>query len=180
VTHILLTIALSIIPNGTSSRNDLNSQVSDSISKSTQHASQNTITTLDFREFFIPASSELKPTPKLLSLNGKRVRLVGFMAQMEEPLKGAFYLCPRPVFADESGGGTADLPPETVRVIMRSAKNREVQFMRGALEVEGILEVGNHLEDDGQISSIRLLLDEAPPRNSSSRTSRTSTRTRHH
>jgi len=120
---------------------------------------------LEFIEFFAPSNAELKLSPKLLALNGKRVRLVGFMAQMEDAPLGAFYLCPRPVFCDESGGGTADLPAESVRVVVRSAKGKAIPFTPRALEVTGLLEVGNRVEDDGQMSAIRLILDgaEAPP-----------------
>lgn len=47
--------------------------------------------------------SELKPSEKLRSLNGKRVRIVGFMAEMEHQPEGYFYLCSRPILCDESG-----------------------------------------------------------------------------
>jgi hypothetical protein len=88
--------------------------------------------------------------------------MTGFMAQMEQPPAGAFYLCPRPVYGDESGGGTADLPIANVRVIVRSAKDTAVPFVARLIEVTGILEVGNRAEADGTVSSVRLLLD-APP-----------------
>lgn len=103
------------------------------------------------------------PSAKLLGLNGKRVRMVGFMAQLENPLKGAFYLCPRPIYGDESGGGTADLPVEHVRVIVSSAREKEIVFIPRLIEVVGVLEVGNQVEADGSVSAIRLLLD-APAR----------------
>ncbi len=115
--------------------------------------------TLEFREFFEPVAGELKPSAKLLSLNGKHVRLVGFMAQMEEPPRGAFYLCPRPVFCDEGGGGTADLPAETVLVLARSAQGQKIAFIPRALEVTGILEVGHQTDENGRVSTIRLVLD---------------------
>ena len=59
--------------------------------------------TLAFRDFFERGTSALEPSAKLLALDGKRVRIVGFMAQMEEPPRGAFYLCSRPVLAAEGG-----------------------------------------------------------------------------
>jgi len=114
---------------------------------------------IEFREFFEADVGELKPSAKLLGLNGRRVRLIGFMAQMEQPPSGAFYLCPRPVFADESGGGTADLPVGSVRVIVRSAKGKKFPFIARAIEVTGILEVGAQADEDGTVSSIRLILD---------------------
>src|SRR5215510_8382327 len=120
---------------------------------------------IEFREFFEADASELKPSAKLLGLNGRRARLVGFMAQMEQPPSGAFYLCPIPVYADESGGGTADLPVGSVRVIVRSAKGKKIPFIARPIEVTGILEVGAKAEEDGTVSSVRLILDapEQPP-----------------
>ncbi|HZS06376.1 MAG TPA: hypothetical protein VFD58_16170 [Blastocatellia bacterium] len=121
------------------------------------------VTRLEFSEFFEPATSELKPSVKLLSLDGKRARLTGFMAQMEDPPEGAFYLCPRPVACDESGGGSGDLPVESVRVIVRSAKGRRIDFIPRAIEVTGILRVGRQNDDPGDVSGhvslIRLILD---------------------
>ena len=121
--------------------------------------SESKATSIEFREFFEEDASELKPSAKLLGLNGRRARLVGFMAQMEQPPSGAFYLCPIPVYADESGAGTADLPVESVRVIVRSAKGKKIPFSARPIEVTGILEVGAKAEEDGTVSSVRLILD---------------------
>ena len=117
------------------------------------------VQTIEFREFFDSGMQELKPSARLLGLDGARVRLVGFMAHLEEAPEGAFYLCSRPVYGDESGGGTADLPVETVRVIVRSAKGKKIPFIGRAIEVTGILEIGNRTEDDATVSAIRLILD---------------------
>jgi hypothetical protein len=116
---------------------------------------------LSFSEFFELSDRELKPSEKLIALNGKRVRMIGYMADMERAPLGAFYLTPRPVFCDEAGGGTADLPPEAVRVIVRSAQGKKLRFDPRLLEVTGILEVGNRVEDDGQASTVRLILDKS-------------------
>jgi hypothetical protein len=117
---------------------------------------------LSFKEFFVASPRELKPSEKLLSLNGKRVHMVGYMARMERPIHGAFYLVPHPVTCDEEGGGTSDLPVENVLVLVRSAKGREIAFIPRPLEVTGILEVGNREESDGRVSAIRLTLDGLP------------------
>jgi hypothetical protein len=116
---------------------------------------------LELRELLDPGPV-LKPSAKATSLTGKRVRMVGFMAQMELPPKGGFYLVPRPLHADEAGGGTADLPPQSVLVVSRSTAGQTVPFIRGALEVTGILELGNRADADGRVSAIRLILDGAP------------------
>jgi hypothetical protein len=114
---------------------------------------------LKFSEFFEKSDTTLKPTQHLLSLNGKHVKIDGFMAHMEEGPTGVFYICPQPTFCDEEGGGTADLPPESVRVIVRSMKNEQVNFIPHAISVIGVLQVGYHQDDDGTVSNIRLILD---------------------
>jgi len=114
---------------------------------------------LSFAELFEGGSGPLRPSEKLLSLAGRRVRLVGFMARMEEPPTGAFWLVPRPVECDESGGGVGDLPPDAVRVVVRSRAGKPVPFVPGALAVTGLLEVGNADDDDGHVSALRIVLD---------------------
>lgn len=118
---------------------------------------------LSFKDFFESGASGLKPSRKLLGLTGKRVRIIGFMSQMEDPQVGAFYLCPRPVFADESGGGTADLPPEDVLVLAPSSHGKKISFMPGRLEIVGVLEVGRREETDGRVSFVRLVLNKPEP-----------------
>ena len=88
-------------------------------------SSQSSVTTLSFKEFFELERGELKPSARLLALNGKHVRLIGFMVQMENSPLGAFYLCEHPVFCDEEGGGTADLPPESVLVLVSSYSGQD-------------------------------------------------------
>lgn len=118
------------------------------------------IPALAFGDFFEAGPVEIKPSPRLLALSGHRVKLVGFMAKMEVAPRGAFYLTPRPVSCDEEGGGTADLPPEAVYVVVRSSPDREVPHTPRALEVTGLLEVGYHVERDERVTHIRLLLDQ--------------------
>ena len=117
------------------------------------------IQSLEFRDFFVASPRELKPSPRLLGLAGQRVRLVGYMALMEEPPKGAFYLCAFPVEATESGGGTADLPPEAVLVVVPSARGHELAHIPRRLEAIGVLEVGPQADTEGRVSSIRLILE---------------------
>jgi hypothetical protein len=114
---------------------------------------------LAFGDFFEVSSQELTPSARLRALAGQRVKLVGFMAKMELAPKGAFYLTPRPVACDEEGGGTADLPPEAVYVVVRSSTGLEIPHTPRALEVTGLLEVGYHVEEDDRVTHIRLLLD---------------------
>src|SRR6202022_1749087 len=106
---------------------------------------------LSFKELFEASPRELKPSQKLLALQGRRVKMVGYMAQMEMPPAGAFYLASQPVVCGEGGGGTADLPPDAVRVVIRSAKGKHLEHSPRLLEVTGILELGNRVEEDGQV-----------------------------
>jgi hypothetical protein len=106
---------------------------------------------------------QLELAPKLKALVGQRVRIVGFMAKMEVAPAGAFYLVPRPLTSDESGGGGADLPPDAIRVVVRSAKGQPLDHIPRALDVTGTLELGRRDEPDGLPSQIRIVLD-APPR----------------
>ncbi|HEX7476387.1 MAG TPA: hypothetical protein VF331_01135 [Polyangiales bacterium] len=115
---------------------------------------------LGFAELLAPGAG-LRLSDKALSLDGKRVRMSGFMARMELPPAGGFYLVPHAVSCDEAGGGSADLPIESVLVLSRSAQGRPVSFIGGALEVTGILQTGNQADADGRVSALRLLLDAA-------------------
>jgi hypothetical protein len=115
---------------------------------------------LSFRELFAPGP-RLRPSEKVLALANQRVRMVGFMVEMESPPSSGFYFTAHPVHCDEAGAGTGDLPPETVLVVVESGCDEPVQFMRGALEVSGVLEVGNQTDSEGRVSGFRLLLDTA-------------------
>jgi hypothetical protein len=116
---------------------------------------------LELREILEPGL-EPRLSARIRSLNGQRVRLVGFMAQMEEPPVGAFYLVPHPLFCDEGGGGTGDLPLDAVRVLVRSSPDVPIRFIPGPLEVTGVLRVGNRADDEGRVSALELVLDSIP------------------
>jgi len=124
-----------------------------------QAAEPSSAAPLSFREFFEPSPQDLKPSARLLSLNGRRVRLVGYMAQMDEPPEGGFYLCSAPVLASEGGGGTGDLPPDAVWVVVRSARGKQLAHIRRPLEVTGVLDLGSQVDEAGRVSTIRILLD---------------------
>jgi hypothetical protein len=113
---------------------------------------------LALRELLEPGS-KLRPSTKARSLDGQRVRIAGFMAQLEEPIKGGFYLVPRPLSLDESGAGTGDLPLESVLVLVPGSTDTVIPHLPGALEGTGILEVGNRSDNEGRVSNFRLRLD---------------------
>lgn len=103
----------------------------------------------------------LEPTPKLLSLANKAVRLHGYMVQEEEPQTGVFLLTPMPVsLAEQEDGPADDLPATTVFVHMPEAdKQQAMKFRAGLWELEGTLVLGNQEEPGGRVSYARLMLD---------------------
>jgi hypothetical protein len=101
----------------------------------------------------------LEPSPRACALDGRRVRLVGHMALLEEAPGGVFYLAATPVLGDEGGGGTADLPPDAVRVQVRSAAGAPVRWVPGLIEVTGRLEVGPRADAEGRVAWFHLVLD---------------------
>lgn len=118
---------------------------------------------LKFKDFFtMPVGPRgLEMTPKLLALHGKRVRILGYMAQQEDPHPGFLMLTPVPVnLAEASEGMADDLPPATLFVHLPPSQANNVASHRpGLLVLTGTLSVGNHEEGDGRISVVRLQLD---------------------
>ncbi|HEX2660564.1 MAG TPA: hypothetical protein VHU40_19920 [Polyangia bacterium] len=116
--------------------------------------------TLDFAELYVFGPRAPRVTDKTEALHGKRVTMVGFMVALQRPVLGGFFMSPYPADADESGGGRGDLPPTAVLVLPKAAAGHEVAFLAGALEITGILDVGNQVQD-GEPSTIRLLVEDA-------------------
>jgi len=113
---------------------------------------------LEFREILL-RGPKAELSAKVRGLAGKRVRMVGFMAHMEEPTAGAFYLVSRPLHCAEDGAGTGDLPLDAMLVIVRSSAGQEIPFYPGQLSVSGVLEVGHQSDAEGRASFFRLVLD---------------------
>jgi len=113
---------------------------------------------LELRELLSPGAKP-GPSARARALRNRRVRLVGYMAELEDAPRGAFYLASRPVRCDEGGAGTGDLPPDAVRVVVRSAAAEEVPFYPGLLEVTGVLVIGGETDGEGRPSFFRLILD---------------------
>jgi hypothetical protein len=118
------------------------------------------------------------PSAKLAAAAGHPVRMIGFMARMEiPPAGGGFYLTRRQVDCDEAGGGSADLPPDAVRVVgpvaaaaassgspapaaPPAAADQVHAYVPGRIEVEGTLDLGAREEPDGTVSRVRIVLGE--------------------
>ena len=82
------------------------------------------------------------------------------MVLLDTPVLGGFYLSPYPAACDESGAGRGDVPPTSVLVLPKLAQGKQVAFVPGALEVTGILEVGNK-ETAGETWTIRVIVEDA-------------------
>lgn len=120
------------------------------------------VTSIKFGEFFrMPIGPlGLEPTEKLMALNGKPIRLVGYMVKEEIPTTGRFLLSPLPVsLGDEDESLSDDLPATAVSVRLQGARNRVTPYVGGLIQITGNLEVGARDEADGRVSSVRLLLD---------------------
>lgn len=102
----------------------------------------------------------LRPSAKALALAGQRMRLVGFVAELEEALEGALYLTAVPVQCDEAGGGTADLPPEAVLVFGAALAGKRFGHVAGPVEGIGRFRVENRADAAGRVSNFQLELDE--------------------
>src|SRR5512147_3027015 len=119
---------------------------------------------LELRALYVPREGGLVVAPAVEALRGQRVRVRGFMVQLEEPLRGEFYLAAHPVEQDESGGGTGDLPVASVLVRVPALGDQVVPWRPNPVEVVGTLQVGREEEPDGRVSALRLVLEEPPAR----------------
>lgn len=120
------------------------------------------LTELKFSEFFVSPVGDrgLTLTDKLQSLDGKRVRILGYMAQQEKPVPGMFLFSAFPVRLNEEHYGLADdLPAATCFVSMPKNRDRVVTHTTQLMLLSGTLSVGNREEPDGRISTVRLALE---------------------
>lgn len=123
---------------------------------------------LKFQDMFkTPVGPQgLEPSARLLSLHGRKVRMVGYMATQEESKAGMLILAPMPVnLGDEDESLSDDLPGNAVFVhLARPYAARLVPNLQGLLQFTGTLSVGAFEEADGHVSAVRLELDDATSR----------------
>lgn len=143
---------------------------------------------LKFSEFFkTPVGPKgLEITEQLKSMDGKRVRIVGYMvkedptacnsclntadakkrrlpAWMEAIVPGRMMLTPYPAAVSHSHYALADdLPPQTVFIEVPELIGEMVPYTPGVLALTGTISVGNKSEMDNRISIVRLKLDPRP------------------
>jgi hypothetical protein len=123
---------------------------------------------LKFQDVFkLPVGPKgLEPTPRLLELDGKRVRIVGYMVQQESPAIDSFLLSPLPVLlGDEDESLADDLPPSAIRVVLPTAHGVVVPGLPGLLQLTGTLHVGMRTDAaTGRATPAQLVLDAKPER----------------
>ncbi|HEU5081401.1 MAG TPA: hypothetical protein VFT72_19470 [Opitutaceae bacterium] len=137
---------------------------------------------LKFSDFYkFPAGPcGLEYSDKLKQLNGRRVRILGFMVEQERPSRGVAMLTPYRETTDEEEYGLCDdLPPATIFAVLPKYQDAPVPYTPGPLLLTGILEVGKRIEADGRVSHVRLLVDpESTPASTTARSATVSTKAR--
>jgi hypothetical protein len=121
------------------------------------------VTDLKFSEMFrMPVGPQgLEATDKLQSLNGQRVRLVGYMVTQDRAYNDFLILTPTPVMlGDEDESLSDDLPVTSMFVhLAPGTAAKTLPNVRGLMQLTGTLRLGSHEEPDGHVSSMRLELD---------------------
>ena len=99
----------------------------------------------------------LVPSAKLLALDGKQVRVTGYMVAEDEPVAGRLILAPMPTqLVDEDEPESDDLPPNVIYVNFPSSI--QTHSMRGQIRLTGTLLLGAVAQSDGRLAAIRLEL----------------------
>jgi hypothetical protein len=120
------------------------------------------IAELRFRDFFVLPLDDGEPkfTQQLRGLDGRRVRIVGYMAWQEAPGPGGFLLTPMPIALATAAD---DLPAATLFVHLPCAlEGQTAAHAAGLIALTGTLGVGKRQEANGRVSLVRLQLDLAP------------------
>ena len=119
------------------------------------------LTDLKFSELYkMPVGPRgMEPSAKLLSLDKKLVRIVGYMAKQETPTLGLFIVTPLPVnMGDEDDKFADDMPANSIFVHLDNP-DALVIYTPGLINLTGLLSLGNVQEVDGRISYVRVHLD---------------------
>lgn len=102
----------------------------------------------------------LEFSDKLRRLDGRRVRILGYMVEQSQPAPHCLLLSPRPVeLHEDEWGFSEDLPATTIHAFVSADSPALVPFTPGPLLLTGTLSIGNRAEADQRISTVRLQLD---------------------
>jgi hypothetical protein len=118
------------------------------------------VTELALGELFGPIGDRgLEYSEKARALDGKPVRILGYMVSQDQPVPGTILLAPFPFQLHETEYGFAeDLPASLVHVLVPSQRDSAVPYTPGLLLLTGDLSIGPREEPDGRISTVRLTL----------------------
>jgi hypothetical protein len=114
----------------------------------------------------------LEPTEAVLALDGKRVRMVGYMIALTPPTADAFMFAPLPAAVAVHDEGLADdIPPSTIYVRLprfgatAGVAVRGIPQVQGLLKISGTLTVGSYADAiTGRVFPASLELDAVPRR----------------
>lgn len=123
------------------------------------------VTDITFADLFAPVVGPrgLEYSDRLRALDGRRVRISGYMVKQATPFAGVFLFAPLPISTDESEYGFCDdLPPATLHVFVTEHPDRRVPLRAGRCVLTGRIELGSRAEIDGRNSVARLYLDPTP------------------
>jgi len=113
--------------------------------------------------FGLVGTRGLEFSAKARGLEGRRVRVAGYMVRRDESAAGAFLLAPVPVQIDDEEYGLADdLPAATILVEVPALAGKPIPYTSRRLALTGVLRLGPRQEPDGRTSFVRLVLDELP------------------
>lgn len=118
---------------------------------------------ISFQEFYqLPVGPRgLEPSAKLRSLNGKRVRILGFMGEMPRADKRNFIFAPVPLKPQpEEYGLCDDIPATHVLVTIPGNPDESIPFSAAPMLLTGVLSLVTG-SDNSETSFVRMLL--TPP-----------------
>lgn len=103
----------------------------------------------------------LEPSKKLKAVNGKQVRVVGFMVQQKSNM-GSFLLSPLPIAVGAEDESLADdLPAGLIRVDLDESPSVMIPHIPGLLQITGTLHIKNQMDaKQDRISFVQLLPDQ--------------------
>ena len=119
------------------------------------------VTELKFNEFYrMPIGPRgLEPTEKLLSLHGKRVRILGFMGNIRLRNNRQMIFAPVPLKAQPLEYGMADdVPAAHILAKVPGNPAEPLPYTPGPMLLTGVLSVGAK-SFDGENAFVRLLVD---------------------
>lgn len=121
------------------------------------------VSALKFSEIFEPPGRYgLSFTEKARALDGKKVRVLGYMVRRNRVQFGSFLLAPLPVQMHDTEYGLADdLPPATLLIEMADAYKTVVTHTPGLMLLTGTLHLTQREEPDGRVFYAWIKLD--PP-----------------